>query len=80
MAEGTGFVPVTQLRSRLPAQFRPAAPSSPVAAVTAAGENAVGEQWASSAQNWDRAYHHFGHNQSRVQRKYTSIAFVCKIR
>lgn len=74
VAEGTGYVPVTQLRSRLPAQFRPVEPSSPVAAVTAAGEQEVTE-WASSAHNWDRAYHHFGHNQSRVQRKYKLQTF-----
>ncbi|XP_059473403.1 uncharacterized protein LOC132195433 isoform X2 [Neocloeon triangulifer] len=65
VAEGAGYVPVTQLRSRLPAQFRPSAPSAPVV-VAATGAQDVSE-WTTGGHNWDRAYHHFGHNQSRVQ-------------
>ncbi|CAB3365611.1 Hypothetical predicted protein [Cloeon dipterum] len=60
VAEGTGYVPVTQLRSRVPAQFRPSAPST---TATATNEQ-DGVEWA-AAQTWERR--HFGNNHSRVQ-------------
>ncbi|KAF4524285.1 hypothetical protein B566_EDAN012048 [Ephemera danica] len=63
VADGAGYVPVTQVRSRVPANFgRPQLQPQQEVSTVALSEDA--SEW---SQNWDRGYNHYRHNYSRVQ-------------
>lgn len=71
VAEGAGYVPVTQLRSRVPAHFgRPQQPQQQQASSPSNTNVALSEDASEWSQNWDRGYNHYHHNYSRVQREY----------